>query len=687
VNEFLKNLFGSSDFTAPQHPSAWPSGLVWLHKGSDLFIGLAFLTIAATLIYFVRKRREMPFSGVLGLFAAFILACGVTHLLEVVLDYAPLVPLSGVVKCLTALASWAAVIAVIRITPRALAMRSPEDLAREIESRKQVEQHLEKRVEERTADLRAVNEALQRESTEHRRSEEKFRSLLEAAPDAMVIINEAGTIVLTNSQTEAMFGYRREELIGRKVEILVPERFRSEHGKHRARFLAEGVSRPMGTGRKLYGLRKDGQEFRVEIGLSLVPTDEGVLVLSAIRDSTQRERILADMHKAEVRFRTLVEKIPAVTFIASLDDPQRATNELYVSPQIEALLGFTQKEWLEDPILWYRQLHPEDRDRWNLEFAPTCGTGKPFSAVYRFLARDGKVVWVRGEAQVITEPDGQPIFLQGVAFDITAIKQAEEDLRHLNQTLEDQVRERTALAEQRAQALAQSNANLDQFCTVVTHDLRQPLRTMKSFTQKLAAHCQDQLDDKGREYVERIVRGAERMRVLIDDLLTFSRVATKKKDFARIDGAELFKGACANLQAEIEGSGAQVTAGALPVVWGDDTQLMQLLQNLIDNALKFRAEGQKQPQIRVEAREQDGEWLFTVTDNGIGIEREYLQRIFGLGERLFSISQYPGNGIGLATCEKIVYRHAGRIWADSPGPGQGATISFTLPVRAGELVG
>jgi PAS domain S-box-containing protein len=383
------------------------------------------------------------------------------------------------------------------------------------------------------------------------------------------------------------------------------------------------------------------------------------------------------LRKAEARYRTLLEEIPAITFVAALDGD---VNELYVSPQIETILGFTQQEWLEDPVLWFRQLHPEDRERWNTEFSPTCAEGQPFSSVYRFLARDGRVVWVRGDARVVKDEAGRPAFLHGVAFDLTAIKQAEEELRLLNQTLEERVRERAAVAEQRAQALARSNAHLEQFGYVVAHDLRQPLRTMKSFTQKLAAHCGQQLDDKGREYVERIVNGADRMRVLIDDLLTYSRVGTQGKAFERVDCAAVFAAACANLQAAVEESGAEINAGPLPSLQGDETQLVQLLQNLIGNSLKFRAE--RAPRVQVEARSGDDEWLFTVADNGIGIERQYLQRIFGLGERLHSISQYPGNGIGLATCEKIVHRHGGRIWADSPGLDQGTTIAFTLPTRS-----
>jgi PAS domain S-box-containing protein len=505
-------------------------------------------------------------------------------------------------------------------------------------------------------------------------AEDLFRSMLEAAPDAMVIVNRAGVIVLVNSQTEKLFDYRREELLGQPIELLVPERFRGEHPELRNGYFATPRRRPIGVGQELFGRRKDGREISVEIGLSPLETADGLLVISTIRDISERKRAEAHLHKAEARYRTLVEEIPAVTFMAALDG---GVNELYVSPQIEALLGFSQAEWIDNPILWYTQLHPDDRERWHVEFARTCATGEPFRSEYRFVSRTGEVVWVHGEAKLVRDDNGRPLFLQGVAFDITGLKRAAAELEALNQTLEQRVAERTAVAEQRTQALARSNANLEQFGYVVAHDLRQPLRTMKSFTQKLATHLGEQLDEKAVEYVTRIVNGADRMRVLIDDLLIYSRVGTQGKPFAPVDGGEVFAVACAALQAAIEECGAAVTAADLPSVHGDETQLGQLFQNLISNALKFRAD--RPPCIHVEVVRQGKDWRFGVRDNGIGIEPQYLARIFGLGERLHSVSKYPGNGIGLATCEKIVQRHGGRIWAESEGLDRGTVISFTLP--------
>jgi PAS domain S-box-containing protein len=507
-----------------------------------------------------------------------------------------------------------------------------------------------------------------------------LRGLVEAVPDALVVVDERGRMVLVNAQAEALFGYRRDELLGRPVELLVPERFRGRHVADRAAYAAAPHVRPMGRGLELFGRRRDGDEVPVEISLSPLKTESGLLVVASIRDVSERRRAEAQLRKLEARYRTLVEGIPAVTFMAALDE---GVNELYVSPQVERLLGFTQKEWLENPVLWYTQLHPDDRDRWHQEFARTCATAEPFRSVYRFMSRDGKVVWVHGEAHVVHDDRGRPLFLQGVAFDITAIKEAEEELKALNLTLEQRVVDRTAQIEERSRELARSNQDLVDFDYAVAHDLREPLRTMAFYIQKLAERYQGQLDAQADDHITRCVNASGRMRDLISNLLAYSRVRTHGKEPVPTDSAAALAAACANLQATIDECGAAVTSeGGLPTVLADSTQLTQLFQNLLGNALRFRETSP--PRIHVRAERQDDFWQFAVTDNGIGISAENLKRLFlhiGTNARLHSRTQYPGTGFGLAICKKIVERHGGRIWVSSAGPDQGSTFWFVLPAR------
>lgn len=508
-------------------------------------------------------------------------------------------------------------------------------------------------------------------------SEKALRSLLESLPDALVLINRQGIIVHVNQQTEKLFGYHAEEMLGHPIELLVPERFRGGHVQQRDGYLADPHSRPMGIGMELYGRHKTGTEIPVEISLSPLQTGDELFVISIIRDITARK-------KEEAKFRTLVENIPAVTFFAPLDE---SSPELYVSPQIEELLGFSQQEWLSDPVLWYRQLHPEDRQRWNLQFAPTCASGDAFREVYRFIAKDGRVVWVHGAANLVRGRDGQPLFLQGVAFDITEQKQhaeqllqAKEELRRINAELEQRVAERTRELEQSLTALEEKSAELEQFAYVSSHDLRQPLRSLVNYPQKLVKEYGDQLDEKANDWLAKTIKGAERMRRLIDDLLQYSRVIRRDRVFEPVDCNEIFETVCANLQVDIEQHKAVVTSTTLPTVIGYQTQLLVLFQNLISNAIKFRATG-RAPRVEVGARHENDHWLFSVKDNGIGIEGKYLQRIFELGERLHPESKYPGTGFGLAICTKIVRSHGGTIWASSESD-RGSCFFFTLPAGA-----
>lgn len=506
--------------------------------------------------------------------------------------------------------------------------------------------------------------------------QQTLHAMLESVPDAVVVVAPDGAMVLVNRKTEELFGFARSELLGWPVELLIPERLRAKHVRHRDGYLANPHVRPMGAGLDLYGRRKNGSEFPVEISLSPVQTVDTLMVMGTIRDITERRRAELQLRNAEARYRTLVEGIPAVTFMAALDETAADISSVYVSPQIESLLGFTQKEWLEDPVLWYRQLHPDDRERWHLEFARTCATAEAFDSVYRFMARDGRIVWVNGHATVVRDGDGRPIFLQGIAFDITQRKQAEQAMTRLNETLERRVAEAVAEAEDRARQLTQSNEALDRFAYITSHDLREPLRTIMRYMQLLQRMEKDQFAESAEQYVAKTIDGARQMNQLISDLHTHSRIG-RRGEFSDVDCAAVLTEACAHLRAALEDSGASVKAGELPVVRAVNAELLLLFQNLIQNAVKFCNE--RKPEIRVSAQREGDGWLFRFEDNGIGIEPQYLERIFGLGERLHGRT-VPGTGFGLANCRKIVEHHGGEIWAEST-PGTGSTFCFRLPQK------
>ena len=274
------------------------------------------------------------------------------------------------------------------------------------------------------------------------------------------------------------------------------------------------------------------------------------------------------------------------------------------------------------------------------------------------LTKGGTRLLVEWHKIPILDEKGNFEYFFGAGIDITERKRADEKLK---QTLAD---------------LKRSNTDLEQFAYVASHDLQEPIRMVSSYVQLLSRRYKDKLDSDADEFIGFAVDGATRMQTLINDLLAFSRVGTRGKPFEPTDCKTLLPQTLANLKVSIDDSGAVITHDALPTVMADGSQLAQVFQNLISNAIKFK--GKEPPRVHISAERKGDEWLFSVTDNGIGISLEFFDRIFVVFQRLHGRGEYEGTGIGLAVCKKIVERHGGRMWVESE-QGRGATFYFTIP--------
>jgi len=517
---------------------------------------------------------------------------------------------------------------------------------------------------------------LERQANVLGKAEQKFRSLLEAAPDAMIISSEDGRINLVNSQVEAMFGFAREELIGRSILALVPEWTGSS--------IAAPGSSAASVHRELWGRSKDQVEFPIEISVSPLQTEDGLLLISALRDVTERRKADRALLESEAKFRLLVENV--VDYAIFMLDPDG-----YIvswNAGAERIHGYRTEEIIGGHLSRFYPLEDDQRDsaqlgRVEAALKAAAAEGRFEAEAWR-MRKDGSRFWASVVLTALRDQDGRLLGFVKVTRDITDRKKADEEIHELNASLERRVAERTEELVASNEALLQSNEDLNQFAYAASHDLQEPLRMVALFSQMLHSAYAGRLDPEADQYISYVVNGAQRMEQLLKDLLEYSQVGSKSEGPAQpLDCGKIMEKVLLNLQVSIEQNGASVTWSDLPTVPAHEVRMVQLLQNLVGNAIKYR--GKEPPRIHVSAHRRHTGWMFSVQDNGIGIGPEYAQQIFGVFKRLHG-HNYPGTGIGLAICQRIVERYGGRIWVEST-EGEGSTFCFTLPSEAYEAFG
>ncbi len=482
----------------------------------------------------------------------------------------------------------------------------------------------------------------------------RYRGLLEAAPDAMVVVNAAGEIVLLNLQAEHQFGYRRDELVGQKITTVIPEGFAERLRTDGTRSAGEALAQQIGTGIELSALRKDGSAFPIEIMLSPLESEEGILVTAAIRDITVRKAAELNLVQMEARYRGLLEAAPDAMVVVD-----EAGSIVLVNAQAEKQFGYRRDELLGQKVTsiipqgFAERLVADAKRSDEDALAQQIGTGIELTA----LRKNGSEFPIEIMLSPLMNTD--EVLVTAAIRDISARKHAE------------------ILLQLKIAELSRSNEELANFADIASHDLQEPLRMVSSYTQLLARRYKGKLDSDADEFIGFAVDGATRMQRLIQDLLVYSRVGTKGKELLDTSSEQALEFAVRNLGGVISDSGALVTHDPLPDVRADDIQLIQLFQNLVANAIKYQKPGV--PTVHVSATQAtDHTWLFSVQDNGIGIEPQYFDRIFGMFQRLHKREEFSGTGIGLAICKKIVERHGGTMSVDSQVDQEGSTFRFDL---------
>lgn len=485
-----------------------------------------------------------------------------------------------------------------------------------------------------------------------RESEERFRSVVMLAPFPMMVQAEDGSVVLINDAWTAISGYTADDILTTRAWTA------KAYGSEASRVDAEirslyGITQPSMEGE--YVIRTATGELRTwEFTSAPLGRDAHGrrLLISSASDVTERKQAQLELASSEARFRSIVNSSPSAMYLYRLHEDGRL--ELTsANPAADKIIGIGHAALIGLSI---EEAFPALIDTEVPDMYRAVARGDIESQTFEMPYEDDRTTGYFSVTVFRTEPGTVAVDF----IDVTSRKRAEDELL------------------KRTEELLRSNSELEKFAYIASHDLQEPLRMITSYTQLLARRYEGQLDADAQTYIGFAVDGAKRMQNLINELLVYSRIGTVSESFVSSDLETVLAGVLKAIEVAIGESGATVTHDPLPTIACDPTQIGQVLQNLLTNALKFRSEAP--PAVHIGAVRGEGEWAFSVSDNGLGIEPTYHDLIFVIFQRLESRAEYPGTGMGLAICKRVIERHGGRIWVES-AVGKGSTFFFTLPDR------
>ena len=551
--------------------------------------------------------------------------------------------------------------------------------------------------------LKGLFVTVSRDISEQKEAENQIMiqaEVLSHVRDAVIAVDDANYITYWNKGAEDLYGFKSEEVLDKIFADVVNYRWLNVEDRKNAYQRLKTIGKWHGEN---LSTKKNGDEIYVDSSIHAFKDNMGKYIgtISVIHDLTEPVHIRQALEKNYNR----LQEAQRIGHIGNWEwDIQ--SNVITLSEGLYQIYGIDSSNLVEyDTIL--NRILPEDQNIVNDNLEKALRERNPFKYEIRIRRQDGDIRIISCSGEVVTDFAGHPLNIICVEQDITERKEIEYALGEAKNELESKVKRRTRelketnerlqkeLEERKItenklkksqknlksliEELKRSNEELQQFAYVSSHDLQEPLRTITSFTQLIEKRYKDKLDSDADEFIEYIVDAAKRMQTLINDLLNYSRVATRGKEFELINTEEILENTKSNLYASIKENNAEITHENLPEIMADKRQMIQLFQNLIGNAIKFK-KSEISPKINIKARKDENrnEYVFSVADNGIGMDPQYAERIFIIFQRLHTLDEYEGTGIGLAVSKRIVERHGGHIWVESK-PSVGSTFYFTLP--------